>query len=204
MARRINKNSLLYKNRFTFLSLIIVLGMTLIAQFAFDINRQIQSHNNADIPIGGPFILRTHTGQEFTQENLLGKQTLLFFGFTHCPDICPTSLTTMSEIYDLLPTEKRQHLQTIFVTVDPLRDTQHVLSEYVAAFHPSIIGLTGTVEQSKTIQKAYLVYAAFDKPDTEGLYNVNHSGYIYLMDSHGNYQAHFGHATPAQEIIKHL
>ena len=97
-------------------------------------------------PPSGPFALTDHTGKKVTDEDYRGKFMLIAFGYTYCPDVCPTGLQTMSVVMDLLG-EQADWVQPIFITIDPERDTPEVMKEYVAAFHPSLIGLTGTPQQ---------------------------------------------------------
>lgn len=157
--------------------------------------------------IGGPFELVDHNGKTFTHEDLKGHYSLLFFGFTFCPDVCPTGLTKLADVYDRLPKELRNNLAVIFVSVDPERDTPEVLKGYVAAFHPDFTGATGTPEQIKDMAKKYLVYYA-KRPAAEGKpadqYLVDHSAYTYLMGPGGSYIKHFRHGDTAEEVVAGL
>ena len=158
--------------------------------------------------IGGPFSLTDHTGKAVTEADFKGRKTLVFFGFTSCPDICPSGLQVMAAALDKLGS-KASSLVPLFITVDPERDTAEKLALYVKSFHPSLIGLTGTEEQVKGVAKAYRVY--FKKvPDekTPGAYSVDHSAFFYLMDEKGKYVRHFSHSvdpeTLAAELAKSL
>jgi protein SCO1/2 len=158
--------------------------------------------------IGGPFSLTDHTGKAVTEKDFRNRKTLVFFGFTSCPDICPSGLQVMAAALDKLG-PKADQLVPLFVTVDPERDTAEKLAQYVKSFHPKLIGLTGTEEQVKAVAKAYRVY--FKKiPDekTPGAYTVDHSAFFYLMDENGGYVRHFSHSvdpdTLAAELAKSL
>ena len=157
------------------------------------------------VPIGGPFSLTDHTGKTVTDKDFEGKYLLVFFGFTYCPDICPTTLSEIARTMDLLGDEAGA-VQPLFITVDPERDTPEIMAEYVAAFHPAIIGLTGTLDQTAAVAKAYRLY--YEKAPAEegqaiadsGNYTVNHQGNTYLMNPEGEYLRHFSYGTPPKEM----
>ncbi|MCK5932209.1 MULTISPECIES: SCO family protein [Aurantimonadaceae] len=161
------------------------------------------------VPIGGSFTLVDHTGQAVTQDDFEGKYLLVFFGFTYCPDICPTTLGEIAKTMDLLGDDAGA-VQPLFISVDPERDTPEVLAEYVAAFHPAIIGLTGTPEQTDAVANAYRLY--YEKTsaegeansssgaDDDGSYTVNHQGNTYLMSPEGEYLRHFSYGTPPEDM----
>ena len=109
--------------------------------------------------IGGPFKLVDHTGKTVTEKDFAGRKMLVFFGFTHCPDICPSGLQVMSAALDQLG-DKAGAVVPIFVTVDPERDTPEVMAKYVTSFHPRLVGLTGSQDAIKTTAKAYRVLCA--------------------------------------------
>ncbi|KAH3670820.1 hypothetical protein WICMUC_004789 [Wickerhamomyces mucosus] len=137
--------------------------------------------------VGGPFTLIDSEGKEFTQENLKGKFSIVYFGFTHCPDICPDELDKLGSWLSQLKKEGYE-IQPIFITCDPARDTPNVIKEYLSDFHPSIIGLTGTYEQVKDCCKQYRVYFSTPENVKPGQdYLVDHSIFFYLMDSDGEF-----------------
>lgn len=155
--------------------------------------------------IGGAFEAVDHMGKPFTQANLLGHFSLVYFGFTYCPDICPTTLLTIAETLDSLPEDLRKQLMPVFVTVDPLRDTVEVLRQYVSNFHPQLIGITGSEAQISQLARAYKVYhAKAPASDDSGNYLVDHSGYVYLMSPKGEYVAHFPHNVTTQHLADAL
>lgn len=154
--------------------------------------------------IGGPFALKDHRGKSFTNADLKGHYSLVYFGFTHCPDICPAGLSTITNALEALG-DKAERITPVFVTVDPERDTREVMADYVSHFHPSLIGLTGTNEQIKQIAAAYKVYySKAEQKDSAVGYVVDHSGYMYLMGPDGEYLAHFPHDIAHQTLADSL
>ncbi|KAL3232853.1 Protein SCO1, mitochondrial [Nakaseomyces bracarensis] len=138
--------------------------------------------------LGGPFTLVDVDGNEFNQDNLKGKFSIIYFGFSHCPDICPDELDKLGEWLDTLDKKHNVKLQPIFITCDPARDSPEVLRKYLSDFHEGIIGLTGTFDQVKHACKQYRVYFSTPpnvKPGQD--YLVDHSIFFYLMDPEGNF-----------------
>ena len=169
--------------------------------------RTLTGSPTGEVLIGGPFELVDQNGTKVTDQTFKGRLMLIYFGFTYCPDACPTALGIMSAALDKLDTEA-DRVVPILITVDPERDTPQVLKDYVSNFHPRMVGLTGTKEQIAQVAKAYRVFyqkAAGPTPDD---YLMDHTLLIYLMDGDGKYLTHFGpDATPdqmADEIRKHL
>lgn len=129
--------------------------------------------------IGGPFTLVDQTGRTVTDADILKGPTLIYFGYSFCPDVCPLDNARNAEAVDILE-EKGFEVTPVFISVDPDRDTPQVMADYVANLHPRMIGLTGTPEQVKAAAQAYKVY--YRKPDTtEEFYTVDHSAFTYLM-----------------------
>ena len=151
--------------------------------------------------IGGDFEVVNHKGEAMTQAMLEGKYSLIFFGFTHCPDICPSSMIILNDVYDGLSEKQQSKVQVILTSIDPERDTPEVLNDYVKAFNEDFIGLTGSPEQIKDMAKKYLVYHVKKQPDEDGNYNMDHSGYIYFMGPDGRYVKHFSHKDTAADIL---
>ena len=145
--------------------------------------------------IGGPFELIDQDGQTVTDAAYRGKWLLIYFGYTHCPDACPTALSDIAEaLSDLGPL--RSKIQPLFITVDPQRDTPAVLKDYTAAFDAGIIGLTGSAAQIAEAAKVFRVYYRRDN-ETGPDYGMAHSSVIYLMDPNGRFVTNFsGEATP--------
>jgi len=143
----------------------------------------------AALTVGGPFSLIDGDGHPVTDQTWHGKYMLVYFGYTYCPDVCPTTLTNLSDALDKLGA-KADRLQPLFITVDPKRDTPAVVKQYAAAFGPRIIGLTGSAEQIAGAAKAYRVYYAEHRtgpgPDD---YSMDHSSVLYLMGPDGRFIA---------------
>ncbi len=137
--------------------------------------------------IGGPFTLVATNGQTVSDQTYRGKWVLIFFGYTYCPDACPTALNSISVALAKLGSDA-SNLQPLFVTVDPQRDTREVMAEYLKSFDSRILGLTGTEDQINNVIKEFHLYVSKEKPGTEGdNYLVSHSSYIYLMDPQGKF-----------------
>jgi protein SCO1/2 len=167
--------------------------------------------------VGGPFELLAHTGKTVSDATYRDSFMLVFFGYTYCPDVCPTELLVMSQALDLLG-EKAETVQPIFITVDPERDTPAALADYVINFHPRLVGLTGSAEQIEATAKAYRAYyakapltPAGGSADTGGGkpaeaetedYLMNHSAFIYLMGPNGKYRTVFPPRTPPEDMAK--
>ncbi|KJZ72514.1 hypothetical protein HIM_08038 [Hirsutella minnesotensis 3608] len=155
--------------------------------------------------VGGEFALIDQNGQPFTSEMMRGKYSLVYFGFTRCPDICPEELDKMARMLDLVQEKTPGALLPIFVTCDPARDDPKALKTYLAEFHDSFIGLTGTYDQIKDLCKKYRVYFSTPKDVKPGQdYLVDHSIYFYLMDPEGDFVEALGRQhspDQAAEII---
>ncbi|MFG1292037.1 SCO family protein [Xanthobacter versatilis] len=152
--------------------------------------------------VGGPFKLVDQTGAPVTEAALKGKPSLIFFGFTHCPDVCPTALFEMSEILTALGPDAGK-AQVFFVTVDPERDTPEALKSYLSSFAPQIRGLTGTPEAVEAIKKEYRVYSK-KVPLTGGDYTMDHTAVVYLMDKSGTFVAPFNSKRPPADAAAEL
>jgi protein SCO1/2 len=139
--------------------------------------------------IGGPFQLTDQTGRSVTEKDLIGRPTLIFFGYTHCPDVCPTSLFEMSEVLRAMGKDA-DRVNAYFVTVDPERDTQAAMKEYLSSFDPHLKGLTGDAAAVGKIVSAYRVFAK-KVPLKDGEYSMDHTALIYLMDRDGNFVSPF-------------
>jgi protein SCO1/2 len=149
--------------------------------------------------VGGPFALIDHTGKPRTEADFRGKFLLIYFGFTHCPDVCPTDLQAIGLALDQLG-KVAEEVQPLFITVDPERDTPQLLADYLPSFHPRLIGLSGDSTSIRKAARAYKVYYA-KVPTADGSdYTVDHSGYIYLMDRAGQYLGFFPPGTPPDRM----
>jgi protein SCO1/2 len=139
--------------------------------------------------IGGPFQLTDQAGQTVTEKNLQGKPTLIFFGFTHCPDVCPTSLFEISEVLRAMGKDA-DRVNAYFVSVDPERDTAVAMKDYLSSFDPHLKGLTGDTDAVAKVISSFRVYAK-KVPLKDGDYTMDHTALIYLMDRDGKFVAPF-------------
>lgn len=149
------------------------------------------------------FTLTNQNGQTVHAKDLRGKVLLLYFGYTHCPDICPTTLADLSQSLQLLGPEAKQ-VRVLFVTVDPKRDTLPVLKSYVHAFGPQFVGLRGPDTVLRSLTKRYRVTYSLGKPDAHGDYTVTHSGAIFVFDKKGHVRLLATAADPAKTIAGDL
>lgn len=154
--------------------------------------------------VGGPFQLMDGDGRIVTEKNYAGKVMAVYFGFTFCPDVCPTELAIIADALDLLPAETQAKIAPLFITIDPERDTKDLVKGYAANFHESMVGLTGTPEQIAAVAKAYRVYYAKREGSDGAAYTMDHTSYIYIMDKQGRYFRHFRMNTAPEEIAEAL
>ena len=158
----------------------------------------------APAAIGGPFQLTDQAGQVVTEKSLQGRPTLIFFGFTHCPDVCPTTLFEISEVLKAMGKDA-DRVNTWFVSVDPERDTPAAMKDYLSSFDPHLKGLTGNAEAVAKVIRDYRVYAK-KVPLKDGDYTMDHTALIYLMDRDGKFVSPFNlKRTPEQAAadLKH-
>lgn len=154
--------------------------------------------------IGGDFSLIDGTGKTVTNKDFRGKYMLVYFGFTHCPDICPTSLLLIQNAINQLG-DKGKQVVPMFITLDPERDTPDAVGKYVAHFGPSFVGLSGSPAQIKQAADAYKIYyRKVQEPDSAMGYVIDHSGFMYLMDPDGKYVTHFPHTIAEQSLTDGL
>ncbi|RKQ69601.1 protein SCO1/2 [Litorimonas taeanensis] len=161
--------------------------------------RSGQTVTSGTADLGGAFSLVNQNGDRVTEADLQGKPHLIYFGFTYCPDVCPTALQKMGQAQSMLGSQA-DDIGYVLISVDPERDTVESLSQYVTAsgFPTGLKGFTGTVEEIEVAKAAYKVYATkVDTPDSAGEYTVDHSDIMYLMDKDGQYADYFsGRSTP--------
>jgi cytochrome oxidase Cu insertion factor (SCO1/SenC/PrrC family) len=154
--------------------------------------------------VGGAFTLTDNTGKRVTDQDYRGRYTLVFFGYTSCPDICPAGLQLMAGALDKL-WAKAERITPIFISVDPQRDTPEKLAAYVKNFDPRLVGLTGTPDEIAAVAKAYKVYYAKvpskERPDD---YTMDHTSIIYVMDPKGEFVTHFTPSTSVDEMAAKL
>ena len=139
--------------------------------------------------VGGPFTLINAEGKQVTDRDFLGEYMLIYFGYTFCPDVCPTTLSKMASALEKLDA-KGDRVQMLFITIDPRRDTPAVIGQYITALSPHLICLTGTGEQIAAVEKGYRVYAAEHRTgNNPNDYTMDHSGIVYLMGPDGRFVA---------------
>lgn len=155
--------------------------------------------------IGGEFTLIDQDGKEFKSESLKGKIALIYFGFTFCPDICPTTLQKITNVMTVMD-KYTIDVTPVFITIDPARDNTSLLKQYISNFHPKFIGLSGSAEDVKKAADLYKVFfepvPGSDKGHND--YLVNHTSFIYLMDKNGHYVKHFDSAATPEEIVEFI
>jgi protein SCO1/2 len=152
-----------------------------------------------NVDIGGPFELTDHTGAQFTRDDLAGDYALIYFGYTFCPDVCPTELGLMAEAIDLLEGDG-ERVRPVMITIDPERDTPDVLSEYVPLFHERLVGLTGTEQEVRDVATKYRVfYRRFEDPNYT-YYLMDHTSFVYLLSPTGEIASMFRYQTPPEEM----
>jgi protein SCO1/2 len=154
--------------------------------------------------IGGPFVLTDQNGKQVTDKDFRGRFMLVYFGFTFCPDVCPSALQVMAAALDKLG-PKAAKITPIFITIDPERDTPDKMAQYVQSFDPRLVGLTGTPDEIAAVTKEYRVYAKkVDDPKSTAGYTMDHSSIIYVMGPDGSYRTHFTHTTNVDAMAAHL
>ncbi|WP_033070190.1 SCO family protein [Thalassospira australica] len=191
------------KTLLAILAIALVLGIGLTYRLMM-MGTETQSSGGASI--GGPFELVNQDGETVTQEDFAGKYMLTYFGYTFCPDVCPTELQVMGTALDLMPEDVANEITPVFFTVDPERDTVEAIAQYVPYFHERMVGLTGTVEQTTAAAKAFRVYYAKSIPEGEpedtDAYLMDHSSFVYLMDRDGQFVRHFNYGTSPEDMAK--
>jgi cytochrome oxidase Cu insertion factor (SCO1/SenC/PrrC family) len=162
--------------------------------------RNEQPTASTKLTIGGAFTLTNQDGQTVHDTDLRGQILVVFFGFSHCPDVCPTGLSTITAALNQLSKTKQEHITPLFITVDPARDTPSVLKTYLESFHPRFIGLTGTEQALKVVLDAYRVFRNATPKNNIGEYMMEHSSIIYIMGKDGKFITHLSH-TDTPEVL---
>ncbi len=160
-----------------------------------------QQRGAPSFEIGGPFHLTSADGREVTDADFKGEPFLVFFGYTHCPDTCPTVLFEISQVLKATNDDKR--IKVLFITVDPERDTAAAMKSYLSSFDPGIVGLTGTRQEIDAAEKAYRVYAK-KEPGQGSDYAMDHTAVVYLMDKQGHFVSAFNLDRTPQVAAKDL
>ena len=154
--------------------------------------------------IGGPFKLTDQNGQAVTDRSFHGKPVLLYFGFTSCPDVCPTDLARVQRIATRVRRAGGPAITPIFVSIDPARDTPAKMKSYVSAFGPDVVGLTGSTAQIAAVTDAYHVYFKKVPYGTHGQYMMDHSTFVFLLDRNGRYVDHFGRTADEAKVANQI
>lgn len=157
----------------------------------------------AGLPIGGDFKLTSHEGKPVSTEDFRGKVMLLYFGYTYCPDFCPTELAEVSDALNQLGDDAK-NVQPIFITIDPHRDTQDVMAEYVQLYHPQLLGLYGNDHELKQAMEAYRIYSAKTHDEGDDGYLMDHSTFVYLVGKDGQLKSLLRYGTPADVMAKEI
>ena len=151
--------------------------------------------------IGGAFALEDGAGKTISDQTLRGRPFLVYFGYTHCPDVCPTELARIS---DILGKMGDKSIPALFITVDPERDTPKLMQDYVSSFNPAIIGLSGSPQAVEATEKTFRVYARKGQPQPDGDYSMDHSSIVYLMDKNGAFVEAFNVERSPEDAAKEL
>jgi len=185
--------------------IVLVLGIAVVLLlagiFGYSLNRSftvVDEVSGGKALVGGPFQLVNQDGAAVTEKDYLGQNLLVYFGFTYCPDVCPTELAKIGAAVDMLPADA--NVTPVFITIDPERDGVEEVKTYAESFHPKMVGLTGSLEQIKAAAKTYRVYFAKNSGSGTSDYLMDHSSIIYFMDAKGGYQAHFTIESTPEEI----
>lgn len=175
----------------------LVVGLLLVFWAMGGVNKVVQP-----AAIGGPFQLTDQHGKAVTEKNLKGKPTLIFFGYTHCPDVCPTSLFEISEVLRAMG-QDADKVNAVFISVDPERDTPATMKDYLSSFDPHLEGLSGDPAETAKVITSYRVYAK-KVPTKDGDYTMDHTALIYLMDRDGRFVSPFNLKRTPEEAAAEL
>ena len=179
----------------------LVLGVLMLGATAFFTLRDRSVSVPVTTSVGGPFALIDHNGKAITHRDLEGRPTLIFFGFTHCPDVCPTTLMEISKVFEVLGPQAK--VAALFMSVDPERDTPALLKDYVSNFDSRIIGVTGPRESVDATLKTFRVFARRTKGEGDS-YSVDHSSLVYLMDKQGRFATAFNLQQSPEQAARAL
>ena len=184
-------------------ALVITVAVGLTVNILFLKGERTGSRTIGVAAIGGPFELTSHQGRLVRDTDYRGKHMLVMFGYTSCPDVCPTELQLITEAMEQLGTVAAK-VQPLMITIDPERDTTALLADYVSNFHPAIVALTGSIDQVKAAAKTYKVFFAKGEVDGEGDYFMDHSSFIYLMSPDGIYLHHFAPSISPEAMAEKI
>jgi len=198
---RLNKQALL-----PYLLLVAALAGGVLWYESSQVPRLGQVITTGSPEVGGPFKLTDQTGKPVTDADFRGRYMLIYFGYSFCPDVCPTTLSVMAQALDKMGAAKNR-IVPVFITIDPERDTPAILKDYVSAFGPQFVGLTGSPQAVQAVEKEYRVYARkapVDPANPKRGYGMDHSSVIYLMGPDGKMAAFYDEAISPDDLAKDL
>jgi len=190
-------------NKFIRLILLVLLLPVLVSCGSANNAQKFNTTDITGVDFGNGLNLTDHTGKARTLSDFKGKVVALFFGYTHCPDVCPTTLNDMKQSKKLLGANASE-LQVLFVTLDPERDTQPLLAQFVPAFDPSFIGLYGTKEQTAAVLKDFKIFAAKVENKGRSGYTIDHSAGVYVFDKTGKIRLYVDYGTKPDMIASDI
>ena len=204
MHVHMQKTPMLPSSRTLWIAIILIVAAIGMAAASLWMNPKDLPSGTGTALVGGPFTMVNQKGETVTEKSFAGKYMLVFFGYTFCPDVCPTELQVMSEALTQMG-PAADDVVPVFVTIDPERDTQEMVAQYVENFHPRLVGLTGTKEQVAAMAAAYRVfYSKVDNAKRPADYLMDHSSIVYLMDRQGKFLKHFTYSTDPAAFAKDL
>lgn len=187
------------------IAICLLIGVAILASTAYLLNKPSGTitRTSGKALIGGPFTMINQDGKTVTEKDLKGKYALIYFGYTFCPDVCPTELQVITGALEQLG-DGAKNIQPVFVSVDPERDSVAVVKEYVSNFYPGMIGLTGSAKQVAAMARTYRVYYSkvVEKGAEPDEYTMDHSSITYLMGPNGSFVKHFAYGTDAKALAK--
>ena len=179
----------------------IAVAVAVLALVAVGVYLAARPAQNPTALIGGPFTLQPAAGKTVSDADFKGHPFLVYFGYTHCPDVCPSTLADIADAVRKIPDAP---IRVLFVTIDPERDSPAAMADYVSSFDARFVGLSGTAEQIAAAEKAYRVYARKGPPQSDGGYSMDHSSVVYLMDKNGLFVESLDLQRPAEDTAKEL
>ncbi|WKZ34548.1 MAG: SCO family protein [Anaerolineales bacterium] len=182
----------------------LIIGFTLVLNMLFTQNVDFRGSSYVEpYPVAADFELLRSNGDVFRLSGQRDKVILLFFGYTTCPDVCPTTLAELNMALNQLP-DKAKQVQVVFISVDPDRDTLQAVQEYVGRFNPSFIGLSGSFDELQKIWQDYGVFREVTQSDSAAGVIINHTARVTLIDRQGNLRLSYGFGTPVEDIVHDL
>ena len=208
MLKNVNATRIVNMDRKTLgvgIGIFIVVGFAAVITFLFARNDTfVGTSYDEPYPVAPDFSLTRVNGEAFHLSDQRGKVVLLFFGYTACPDVCPTTMAEIKQTLDRLSPDNLEHVQVVFVSVDPKRDTPERVQEYVDHFNTSFVGLSGSEDELAKIWNAYGIYRLEVPGASAAGYTVDHTARITMIDRNGNMRVSFGFDTPVEDLVHDL